>query len=118
MILKLRGITLFLKLTLHSWHHVLLGYYYDGLGYTYGAGWLGYLRWFTAVTLSGMATISVILLVVADVHASDATEEPLDPLSYWVWEGNRQEGQGSPNGGNSLQVSDIFISLKQQEETN
>ena len=32
--------------------------------------------------------------------------------------GNRQEGQGSPNGGNSLQVSDIFISLKQQEETN
>ena len=34
------------------------------------------------------------------------------------WEGNRQEGQGSPNGGNSLQVSDIFISLKQQEETN
>ena len=34
------------------------------------------------------------------------------------WEGNRQEGQGSPNGGNSLQVSDIFISLKRQEETN
>ena len=34
------------------------------------------------------------------------------------WEGNRQEGQGSPNRGNSLQVSDIFISLKQQEETN
>ena len=34
------------------------------------------------------------------------------------WEGNRQESQGSPNGGNSLQVSDIFISLKQQEETN
>ena len=34
------------------------------------------------------------------------------------WEGNRQEGQGSPNGGNSLQMSDIFISLKQQEETN
>ena len=35
-----------------------------------------------------------------------------------TWEGNRQEGQGSPNGGNSLQVSDIFISLKRQEETN
>ena len=34
------------------------------------------------------------------------------------WEGNRQEGQGSPNRGNSLQVSDIFISLKRQEETN
>ena len=33
------------------------------------------------------------------------------------WEGNRQEGQGSPNGGHSLQVSDIFISLKRQEET-
>ena len=31
---------------------------------------------------------------------------------------NRQEGQGSPNGGHSLQVSDIFISLKRQEETN
>ena len=31
---------------------------------------------------------------------------------------NRQEGQGSPNGENRLQVSDIFISLKQQEETN
>ena len=36
----------------------------------------------------------------------------------WMWEGNRQEGQGSPNGGNRLQVPDIFISLKQQEETN
>ena len=34
------------------------------------------------------------------------------------WEHNRQEGQGSPNGVNSLQVSDIFISLKWQEETN
>ena len=36
----------------------------------------------------------------------------------WKWEGNRQEGQGNPNGGNSLQVSDIFISLKRQEKTN
>ena len=34
------------------------------------------------------------------------------------WEGNRQEGQGSPNGGNKLQVPYIFISLKRQEETN
>ena len=34
------------------------------------------------------------------------------------WEGNRKKGQDSPNGGNSLQVSDIFISLKRQEETN
>ena len=25
-----------------------------------------------------------------------------------LWEGNRQEGQGSPNGGNRLQVPDIF----------
>ena len=40
----------------------------------------------------------------------------------WVaissWKGNRQEGQGSPNGGKRLQVPDIFISLKRQEETN
>ena len=28
------------------------------------------------------------------------------------WEGNRQEGQRSPNGGNRLQVPDIFNSLK------
>ena len=38
-----------------------------------------------------------------------------------IWKdvrGNRQEGQESPNGGNRLQVSDIFsLSLKQQEET-
>ena len=34
------------------------------------------------------------------------------------WEGNRQEDQGSPNGRNRLQVPDIFISLKVQEETN
>ena len=27
------------------------------------------------------------------------------------WEGNRQESQGSPNRGNRLQVSDIFLSL-------
>ena len=33
-------------------------------------------------------------------------------------EGNRHGGQGSPNGGNRLQVPDIFISLKWQEETN
>ena len=39
-------------------------------------------------------------------------------LPLCLWEGNRQEGQGSPNGGNRLQVPDIFISLKQQEETN
>ena len=38
--------------------------------------------------------------------------------SRWKWGGNRQESQGSPNGGNSLQVSDIFLSLKRQEETN
>ena len=45
--------------------------------------------------------------------------------STWVqsqkwqnWEGDRQEGQRSPNGGNKLQVSNIFISLKRQEETN
>ena len=32
-------------------------------------------------------------------------------------EGDRQEGQGSPNGGNRLQVSAIFyLCLKQQEE--
>ena len=40
---------------------------------------------------------------------------------YWknrCWEGNRQEVQVSPNGGNSLQVSEIFLSLKRQEETN
>ena len=36
-----------------------------------------------------------------------------------IWEGNRQEGQGFPKGGNRLQVSDIFyLSLKRQEETN
>ena len=33
-------------------------------------------------------------------------------------EGNRQEGQGSTNGGNRLQVSDSSLSLKWQEETN
>ena len=37
---------------------------------------------------------------------------------YW-WEGNRQEGQGSPHRGNRLQGSDLFyLSLKWQEETN
>ena len=38
-------------------------------------------------------------------------------LANLVWL-NRQEGQGSPNGENRLQVSDIFISLKREEETN
>ena len=34
-------------------------------------------------------------------------------LTIRNWEGNRQEGQGSPNRGNRLQVSDIFyLSLK------
>ena len=40
-------------------------------------------------------------------------------LHWSFWEGNRQEGQGSPNRGSRLQVSDIFyLSLKQQDETN
>ena len=50
-------------------------------------------------------------------HESQHTRPPC-PSQTPGWEGNRQEGQGSPNGGNSLQVSDIFISLKRQEETN
>ena len=29
-----------------------------------------------------------------------------------------RKARGSPNGGNRLQVPDIFISLKQQKETN
>ena len=33
-------------------------------------------------------------------------------------EGNRQEGQGSPGGEKRLQVPNIFISLKWQEERN
>ena len=38
-------------------------------------------------------------------------------LNFWIaqsfynWEGNRQEGQGSPNGGKRLQVPDIVIYL-------
>ena len=84
MIFKLRELTLFLKLALHSWHHALLGYYYSGLGYRYGAGWHGCLWWFRAVTLSGMVTVSVVLLTVADVYSSDATKECLDPLSCWA----------------------------------
>ena len=35
------------------------------------------------------------------------------------WEGNRQEGQGSPGRGNRLHASDVFsLSLKRQEEIN
>ena len=40
---------------------------------------------------------------------------PLPLVLGSYWEGNRQEGEGSPNGGNMLQVSDIFyLSLKWQ----
>ena len=40
-------------------------------------------------------------------------------LTIRNWEVNRQEGQGSPNRGNRLKMSDIFsLSLRQQEETN
>ena len=38
-----------------------------------------------------------------------ATGEEQRAGSRKNWEGNRQEGQGSPNRGNSLQVSDIFF---------
>ena len=41
-----------------------------------------------------------------------------DEMLRWYWEGNRQEGQGLPNRGNRLQVPDIFISHKWQDETN
>ena len=33
-----------------------------------------------------------------------------------VWEGNRQEGQGSPNGGNRLQVPDILSLLSSRRK--
>ena len=39
----------------------------------------------------------------------------LEPKNGWIeerkacWEANRKEGQGSPNGGNRLQVSDFFF---------
>ena len=40
------------------------------------------------------------------------------PHHGWYWEGHRQEGQGSANGGHRLQVSDVFyLSLKRQEKT-
>ena len=40
--------------------------------------------------------------------------------SHWAncWEGNRQEGQGSPGARKEAAGADIFISLKRQEETN
>ena len=48
----------------------------------------------------------------------DATGEEQRAGPRKNWEGNRQEGQGSPNGENRLQVSGIFYrSVKWQEET-
>ena len=41
----------------------------------------------------------------------EATVRTGHGIRDWFWEGNRQEGQWSPNGGNKLQVSDIFFSL-------
>ena len=41
----------------------------------------------------------------------EATVRTGHGIRDWFWEGNRQEGQWSPNGGNRLQVSDIFFSL-------
>ena len=55
-----------------------------------------------------------------DIQPSHRLSPPAPlTLSLSQWQRNRQEGQGSPNRGNRLQVSDIFnLSLKLQEETN
>ena len=34
-----------------------------------------------------------------------------------IWEGNKQEGQGSPKGRNRLQVPDIFLSSGRKKQT-
>ena len=49
------------------------------------------------------------------VGAPPIIQETLEN-KIWDWEGNKQEGQGSPNRGNRLWVADIFISFKRQEE--
>ena len=40
-----------------------------------------------------------------------ALEPGFEYLCVCYWEGNRQEGQGSPSGGNRRQVSDMCTSL-------
>ena len=49
---------------------------------------------------------------------SRGSSQPRDRPQVSLWEGNRQEGQGSPGGERRLQVPDIFITLKWQKETN
>ena len=46
------------------------------------------------------------------------TVETMSVLLHDVERVTGRKARGSPNGGNRLQVSDIFISLKRQEETN
>jgi len=72
-----------------------------------------------------MLNISCPSLLACRVSAERSPVKPMGfPLyitcCFSLWESNRQEDQESPNGGNRLQVSDIFksLSLKQQEETN
>ena len=81
---------------------------------------------FLPVTLSqpvhSKGNQSWMLIGRTDVEAETPVVWPPHAKSWLIrkdpWEGNRQEGQWSPNGGNRLQVQDIFISLKRQEETN
>ena len=74
---------------------------------------------FVLGVLSVLSLLQCVFVYVC-ISASLSFISPSLLKSLWVqiWEDNRQEGQGSPNGGSSLQVSDIFISLKRQEETN
>ena len=46
------------------------------------------------------------------------TVENMSVLLHDVERVTGRKASGSPKGGNRLQVSDIFISLKRQEETN
>ena len=55
---------------------------------------------------------------VVTYHQRNANLNQNEISSYTFWEDNMQEGQRSPKGGNRLQVSDIFISFKRQEEKN
>ena len=46
------------------------------------------------------------------------TVENMSVLLHYVERVTGRKARGSPNGGKRLQVSDIFISLKRQEEIN
>ena len=96
-----------------SEYSVLISYWIDWFCLLAAEGTLKSLVWHQSLKLSVLWCSTFFMLQL--LHPYMTTRKSI-ALTIRNWEGNRQQGQGSPNRVNRLQVSDMFsLSRKWQE---